>query len=219
VIIPDLNPIAIFQPKETVRYKMDSTRHKIIDATIKCIGTHGIHAVTNRLIAKIAHVNIAAINYHFGSQEKLINEAIKYSLDTYLTEIFNVSLDKEESTDSQLILKRLLSESLSDAISSPQMLKSFLYDSLLHGEYNGVFIEKLNDFLKRIYDHTDISVSAKSTEKIKLSIVQMVSSILFIGLLPKFFKGFLGFDFDDQKIQKEFIEIVIKGYCNPKMGK
>jgi DNA-binding transcriptional regulator YbjK len=99
----------------------DSTRQRIIDATLECIGKHGIQAVTNRRIAQLANVNCAAINYYFSSKEKLMNEAIEYSMDNYLGEFFRHPLTKERTGNSQL--KKFLSESLSDAIASPHIIK------------------------------------------------------------------------------------------------
>jgi AcrR family transcriptional regulator len=197
----------------------DSTRQKIIEATIQCIGIHGIHEVTNRLIAKSANVNCAAINYHFGSKENLINEAVKRSLDNYLSEFFNASFEEDPATNPQFILKRFLAESLKDALSSPQITKSYLYESLIHGDYSGIFIEKLNDFLKRLHDYTDTYISEKDSEKAKLSMIQMISSIMFIGLMPDFFQGFLAVDFKEPEIQKEFVDILINHYCNAGLDK
>ncbi|HBF37814.1 MAG TPA: hypothetical protein DDW50_10875 [Firmicutes bacterium] len=197
----------------------DSTRQKIIDATIQCIGTYGIQAVTNRLIAKSANVNCAAINYHFGSKENLINEAMKCSLDNYLSEFFNASSGKGQATDSQAVLKRFLGDTLRDALSSQFFTKSYLYDSVVHNDYSGIFIEKLNNFLNRLYDHTGDKISEKNAEKAKMAIIQMISSIMFISLVPNFFKRFLNVDFKEPAIQKEYMEILMEHYCNPSTAK
>nr|NLD40692.1 TetR family transcriptional regulator [Actinomycetales bacterium] len=48
----------------------------MIEAALRIINAGGIHSLTNRRVAELAGVNVAAISYHFGSQQGLINEAL-----------------------------------------------------------------------------------------------------------------------------------------------
>jgi AcrR family transcriptional regulator len=50
---------------------MDNTKEKILQATERLIIEHGWEKVTFRMITSEAGVNLAAINYHFGSREAL----------------------------------------------------------------------------------------------------------------------------------------------------
>ncbi len=50
-------------------------RQKIFDAASKLIDEQG-YSVSVRTIAKEADVNVAAISYHFGSKDNLVNEII-----------------------------------------------------------------------------------------------------------------------------------------------
>lgn len=54
-----------------------STKERIIKVTMNIIIAEGFQNVTIRKIATQAGVNIAAINYHFGSKDAVINEALK----------------------------------------------------------------------------------------------------------------------------------------------
>lgn len=63
----------------------------ILNATIKLIDQEG-GDVSVRQIAKEADVNVAAINYHFGSKDNLINEVIIIKL-----ERFKVAFDSLEN--------------------------------------------------------------------------------------------------------------------------
>ena len=49
----------------------EEVKQKIIQTTIECIEQKGIQHATIRIIADMAGVNVAAINYHFGSKEQL----------------------------------------------------------------------------------------------------------------------------------------------------
>lgn len=54
-----------------------STKEKIIKVTMEIIASEGFHNVTIRKIANRAGVNLAAVNYHYGSKDAVINEALK----------------------------------------------------------------------------------------------------------------------------------------------
>jgi AcrR family transcriptional regulator len=53
---------------------MRDTKTRTLDAAERAIIEHGAYKATLRMIAAEAHVNLAAINYHFGSKENLVNE-------------------------------------------------------------------------------------------------------------------------------------------------
>jgi len=51
--------------------------------------SEGFHGITVRKIAAKAGVNVAAVNYYFGSKENLISEALAY-LTVQLKDTFNI---------------------------------------------------------------------------------------------------------------------------------
>ncbi len=57
-----------------------STKEKILNTTLALIKNEGFESVTIRKIAVLSDTNIALVNYHFGSKEKLISETIKVLL-------------------------------------------------------------------------------------------------------------------------------------------
>ncbi|MED3158146.1 TetR/AcrR family transcriptional regulator [Bacillus thuringiensis] len=57
-----------------------STKEKILNTTLELIKKEGFERVTIRKIAALSDTNIALVNYHFGSKEKLISETIKVLL-------------------------------------------------------------------------------------------------------------------------------------------
>ena len=61
------------------------TRARILDAAELLFMAHGLEATTLRMITSAARVNLAAVNYHFGSKEALIEEMFRRRL-TWLNE-------------------------------------------------------------------------------------------------------------------------------------
>jgi AcrR family transcriptional regulator len=56
------------------------TKQKILDSAQHLFASQGFQATSLRSITKRAGVNIAAINYHFGSKEALLNAVIERHL-------------------------------------------------------------------------------------------------------------------------------------------
>ena len=56
------------------------TRSRILDAAEQLFMAHGFEATTMRMITASAHANLAAVNYHFGSKESLIEEVFRRRL-------------------------------------------------------------------------------------------------------------------------------------------
>ncbi len=54
----------------------DTTQERLIKATQTLIAVYGYDATTTRMIANLAKVTLSAINFHFGSKENLVKEAM-----------------------------------------------------------------------------------------------------------------------------------------------
>ncbi len=57
------------------------TRERILDAAERLFMAHGYEGTSMRQITGEAGVNLAAVNYHFGSKESLMQEAFRRRLD------------------------------------------------------------------------------------------------------------------------------------------
>lgn len=54
----------------------DSTRLSIIAAAERCFAAGGFDGVSLRMITEVAGVDLALVNYHFGSKDNLLREVI-----------------------------------------------------------------------------------------------------------------------------------------------
>ena len=57
------------------------TRERILDAAERLFMAHGYDGTSMRQITGEAGVNLAAVNYHFGSKENLVNEVFRRRMD------------------------------------------------------------------------------------------------------------------------------------------
>lgn len=58
-----------------------STKDRILSAAEELFAQHGFAGTSLRQVTSLAAVNIAAVNYHFGSKEHLINEVFRRRMD------------------------------------------------------------------------------------------------------------------------------------------
>jgi AcrR family transcriptional regulator len=58
-----------------------STKQRILGAAEILFARHGFAGASLRQVTSAANVNLAAVNYHFGSKENLINEVFRRRLD------------------------------------------------------------------------------------------------------------------------------------------
>jgi len=52
------------------------SKDKLLRGALSCIAEKGFASTSSRDIARAAGVNVASINYHFGSKEALVNQAL-----------------------------------------------------------------------------------------------------------------------------------------------
>jgi TetR/AcrR family transcriptional regulator, regulator of cefoperazone and chloramphenicol sensitivity len=189
---------------------MKKNRETILIATIACIEKNGIQTVTVRDIAGEANVNVAAINYHFGSKDNLLAETLKLTLQNALVDWKEI-LEREYESPSQLFME-LFSYSLEGIFRYPNITRAHLHDPLIEGNYRGYFVTKFDTFLNSLADKVESIGSGKSREEIELSIVQMFSSVFSAGLAPGMYRRLKHFDVSTSTGRKKFVEHLVSAY-------
>ncbi|MEH6472863.1 MAG: TetR/AcrR family transcriptional regulator [Halopseudomonas sp.] len=84
-----------------------STVHRILDTAVELFAEKGFEQTSVRDITQAAGVNLAAINYHFGSRDALIHAVAERYL-TPLCRDMERQLDDHEASDVELTLEDLL---------------------------------------------------------------------------------------------------------------
>lgn len=108
------------------------TQLKIIDTAEHLFACHGIHATTMRAITSGAKVNLAAVNYHFGNKENLIQAVL-------LRRLIPLNNERQQQLD------RVLHEATTgnQPATAKQILHSFIMPTILFGKQN----EACKDFM------------------------------------------------------------------------
>jgi AcrR family transcriptional regulator len=93
-----------------------STKERILNTTEKLISEKGFNSISLRTISTNAKTNLAAVNYHFGNKEKLIEMMLERRLDN-LFQLRISMLDKLDSRTAQPCnLKQVLEAFISPAL-------------------------------------------------------------------------------------------------------
>src|SRR5688500_7063444 len=125
-----------------------AVRERIVLATIERIEAGGIKELTVRDIAAAAGVNVAAINYYFGSKEALLAAALEASS-------AHARSDTEEylarlEGDPEGALCELLLYYMEGALRYPRIYKAHLFRPFTEDDYTGPFPSWFSGVLGRL---------------------------------------------------------------------
>ncbi|WP_040205985.1 TetR/AcrR family transcriptional regulator [Neobacillus jeddahensis] len=158
-----------------------TTKGNILNATLELIKTDGLENITLRKIAALAGVNLALINYYFGSKDKLINEALKIQLASFRKHF--LILD-EYSLSPKDRLKTFLVEYVNSVIKYPELIKEILGKGTItfesQFEYQNYMktsgINKIKATLQEITGEQD-------SDKLTMMLMHILPSVFFPAMI------------------------------------
>jgi AcrR family transcriptional regulator len=171
-----------------------SPRQRIILGTMVCLERDGMDGLTVRSIAREAGVNVAAVNYYFGSKARLLGEVQRLQLATGFSEPvaeLDVLLASPDLTAAEA-LRRFLAGFIRDMSRYPRTVEAYMHEALMRQDYSGAAFPALNRFLEDFLERTGEMLGPGDGRARRLSVLQLWSAILFLGLLPKATEPFLG---------------------------
>lgn len=80
---------------------MTSTKLKILDAAEKLFADHGFSETSLRMITAKAEVNLASVNYHFGSKKTLIQAVFDRFMQRFTSDL-SIEMERLDDTESKL---------------------------------------------------------------------------------------------------------------------
>lgn len=187
-----------------------STREKIIHATIFCIEREGIQGTTIRKISREAGVNSAAINYYFGTKEKLLDIALRKTMDE-MSSMPEEILDAE-GPDRRARLQNFFIAMMDGILRYPGITRAHLYSTIFEHDYNTLFVRRFNVLLEDLMNRMR-GVEAKDKKKdLKITLVQIISAIVLPALMPRFVRPFAKINFEDAKARKDYVASLMDHY-------
>ncbi len=188
-----------------------STKRKIIEAALRIISTEGFYKVTIRKVASLAGVNVAAINYHFGTKDQLINEAllnITEQLKSSFTALRSEEIEPEER------LNAFLDNYAETIVRYPDIIKNFILQSIteyqISGEYEAFFQEEGFDLIRNTLKQIR---PEDSNTAIEMRIMQMMGALAFPVLVANRTIALKDFDYSHEEVRTQYVEIIMRYIC------
>ncbi len=128
-----------------------STKERILGAAEELFARNGFAGASLRELTASAKVNLAAVNYHFGSKDNLINEVFRRRLDelsTHRLEALQAARDKAKPTLED-ILAAFIHPALALSVDKPGGATFVRVLARAYAEHN----ERLRKFLSENYGH------------------------------------------------------------------
>lgn len=170
-----------------------SRKENILKVTLDILKEEGTKGVTIRKIARLAHVNVALINYHFGSKDNLINEALKIVI-TDLRASFTILDDSDLSPRDKL--QAFLLNYLSIPLKYPDVFRQIFLGGSFSFQSQAEFFQflKTSGFEKINYILQDITGETNPKELMTM-MMQLIGSLVFPIIMFPEFKTIIGFGF------------------------
>ena len=150
------------------------TKSRILQFAIDMVGSRG--EVTIRELAEAAGVNVASINYYFGSKENLMKEVEKHYSFTLYNFQYNIFTSNELSPHDKLLE---WAKSMSAFIYQyPALISLIVKLSVEDTDYTPVLVEKiyLNEELQNMMQQTIGEIIRSDDKKLlKLKYLQLFS--------------------------------------------
>ena len=186
-----------------------TTKDRIIRATLDIISREGFQNVTVRKIAAMAGVNIAAVNYNFGSKDAVINQAL--NMVTLRIEDTFTCLKSDELEPSAR-LESFITQYSKVIMEYPDIIRNFISQSLNNNSVKVEYQEYLKNEGIILVARTIAQIRPDDSEVVHyLRTLQLLSSLSFPILMGKRIAEITGIDLNDPDVRSRYIELLING--------
>lgn len=193
----------------------EDIKRKLIENTKKLLKEKA--SITIKDIAEASYVNIAAVNYHFGSKENLMSivlDEILESLKTYVTEkLINVKDNKTFEEKLEMMINYLYNFSIENI----GLLNYLFLSNELQKESASLLINQFfsdNDFTRLVYQSLSESTKTLNQKELQSKYILLFSSFsipLFIQISQMKLQGSMKIElFKDPEFRQTYIKSIMK---------
>lgn len=190
-----------------------TTKEKIIKVTMDIIAKEGFQNITIRKIAKQAGVNVAAVNYHFGSKDAVINAALetvtnqlkytfKYLQSSQEEPKIKLSIFIVNYTDMMYKYPDILKNVIDHAIHDKPLDRHMEYMTFLETEGVEILKQTLVQIRPELDDYT-----------LYLKILHLLSGLSFPFLMGDQIQKIMGVDLYSEDIRKIHTTLLLDNIC------
>lgn len=162
-----------------------SIEDKIIFSTIECINKYGISGATNRQIAQMAGVNIAAMNYYFRSKDILIHRCMEITLKNAF------DLNDIPPMPGATPQERCIAISIhliEGGFRYPGLSRAHFHNLLAEGQNEPLLVAHVNRFIDELTNDLQNRGCDLALEELKMALSQIMSVVILVILGPTLFE-------------------------------
>ena len=155
-------------------------------------------------------MNSAAISYYFRSKKTLVAQALATSLENAFGDW--EALLADGSSDRRSALRTVLLELLEGALRFPGITKAHLHDTFIYGSSRTLFAKRFSKFLASLIEERTLRFPDRRHGEVRADVVQMVSAVLFPGIMPELFRGVRGMNFSQAQRRVAYVDSLIERF-------
>ena len=191
-----------------------ATREQIMEVTLAFIQHEGLSALTIRTIAERAGVNVAAINYHFGSKEALINE-VMLMLTAGLRQAF-ANLTESRDPPRQR-LHRFLDELSLALLQHSDIYRQAIGAGFMAGEAKQQYFGFVRSEGIQVLRNTVREASGEPIDEpqLTLRVIQAMGGLAYPLLVASFLEDVAAVRFSDDAVRREHVRVCLDTLVGP----
>ncbi|HPH97571.1 MAG TPA: TetR/AcrR family transcriptional regulator [Anaerolineaceae bacterium] len=182
------------------------TRQLILQAALQLLETADLQQVTVRKISALAGVNVAAVNYHFGSKDQVILEALQIPRGRFGQAFARLQQSPLPPRERLLEFMHACCETV---FAYPNLVKAFINQSLSAGfeqEYTAFIRQEglliLTQTLAELQPQAD-------AETLRMKAFQLMSSLFSMLLVGPITGPSVGLNFNDPAARSRYIQAIV----------
>lgn len=194
--------------------KIDKKDH-ILDVAEKVFSDKGFDGASTRLISSEAGVNMAMLNYYFGSKEGLFLAIFDRKITWFQGILQNIGND--DTISSWAKVERYI-ELYSDRIVNNNCFQKLLYHEMsinrstdLSDKIRDILMKNVSELLKILQEGIDKGEFKKDTD-LHMVVATLYGTKNFIINTPLMSSALLGYDINDDKMIEEKLKPHLKGF-------
>ncbi|MFP3853192.1 MAG: TetR/AcrR family transcriptional regulator [Anaerolineales bacterium] len=160
------------------------TQERILEAALRVMERVGVSRTTVRRVAEEAGVGLGLINYHFGTKDELIHQAVSRMVGDRYERIFRPYQHPE--VDPETRLRRVFREVGRLIEREPDYLELFLSHELLAGEFETA--QRVLPLIREIFGQE------RRELELRLLAYSLVVSLQIAAIRPEAFRRYTGLD-------------------------
>jgi len=183
-------------------------------ATLACIEREGLDRLTVRAIAREAGVNVAAVNYYFGSKDQLVQLVLQQTLHHGFWESLDELKEEIATRDGDVRegLRVFLQEYVGNMVRWPRLAAAQFHDAFTQQDYSSHAVANVNSFLGAFLEVVRPALPEGEEADLRASVQQFWSALFLLALFPPLFKPFADLDMTEEAQRTVYVDRLLKHF-------